>query len=57
MRSAGLQLTGHEERTYDSIHHTAKPEEEIDRLLEGFGRVFIIGCGTCTTLTRTGGGA
>jgi len=32
-----------------------KPEEEIDRLLEGFGRVFIIGCGTCTTLTRTGG--
>ena len=32
-----------------------KPEEEIDRLLEGLGRVFIIGCGTCTTLTRTGG--
>jgi hypothetical protein len=21
----------------------------------GFGRVFIIGCGTCVTLTRTGG--
>jgi hypothetical protein len=33
----------------------AKPEEEIERLLEGLGRVFIIGCGTCTTLTRTGG--
>lgn len=33
----------------------AKPEQEIDRLLEGLGRVFIIGCGTCTTLTRTGG--
>ena len=32
-----------------------KPEEEIDRLLDGFGRVFIIGCGTCVTLTRTGG--
>ena len=33
-----------------------KPEEEIDRLLNGLGRIFIIGCGTCTTLTRTGGG-
>ncbi len=32
-----------------------KPEQEIDRLLEGLGRVFIVGCGTCTTLTRTGG--
>lgn len=32
-----------------------KPEHEIDLLLEGLGRVFIIGCGTCTTLTRTGG--
>ncbi|MGE5842660.1 MAG: methylenetetrahydrofolate reductase C-terminal domain-containing protein [Deltaproteobacteria bacterium] len=32
-----------------------KPEQEIDRLLEGLSRVFIIGCGTCTTLTRTGG--
>jgi hypothetical protein len=32
-----------------------KPEEEIDQLLTGFGRVFIIGCGTCVTLTRTGG--
>lgn len=32
-----------------------KKEEELDRLLEGLGRVFIIGCGTCTTLTHTGG--
>lgn len=32
-----------------------KPEEEIERLLDGFGRVFIIGCGTCVTLTQTGG--
>ncbi|HDR13983.1 MAG TPA: 5,10-methylenetetrahydrofolate reductase [Desulfobacteraceae bacterium] len=32
-----------------------KPLEEIDRLLEGSSRVFIIGCGTCSTLTRTGG--
>jgi ferredoxin len=32
-----------------------KSEEEIDRLLNGFGRVFIIGCGTCVTLTHTGG--
>ncbi|RJQ57534.1 MAG: 5,10-methylenetetrahydrofolate reductase [Desulfobacteraceae bacterium] len=32
-----------------------KPEEALDRLLEGFGRIFIIGCGTCVTLTRTGG--
>lgn len=32
-----------------------KPIEEIDRLLEGLDRIFIIGCGTCTTLTRTGG--
>jgi len=33
-----------------------KPEEELDLLLEGLGRVFIIGCGTCSTLTNTGGG-
>ena len=32
-----------------------KPEEEIDRLLDGLERVFIFGCGTCTTLTQTGG--
>jgi hypothetical protein len=32
-----------------------KSEEEIDRLLNGLGRIFIVGCGTCVTLTRTGG--
>ena len=32
-----------------------KSEEEVDRLLEGSGRIFIIGCGTCVTLTHTGG--
>ncbi len=32
-----------------------KTEEEIDRLLSGSGRIFIIGCGTCVTLTNTGG--
>jgi len=32
-----------------------KPEEEVDRLLDGLTRVFIIGCGTCATLTQTGG--
>jgi ferredoxin len=32
-----------------------KSEGEIDRLLDGLGRVFIRGCGTCATLTRTGG--
>lgn len=32
-----------------------KPLEEIERLLDGMGRVFIVGCGTCATLTQTGG--
>jgi ferredoxin len=32
-----------------------KPEEELERLLNGLDRLFIIGCGTCVTLTRTGG--
>ena len=32
-----------------------KPDEEIDQLLDGLERVFIIGCGTCVTLTQTGG--
>ncbi len=32
-----------------------KPEEEIERLLKGINRIFIIGCGTCVTLTHTGG--
>lgn len=34
-----------------------KSEEEIDQLLSGLGRVFIAGCGTCVTLTHTGGDA
>jgi ferredoxin len=29
--------------------------EEIENLLYGINRVFIIGCGTCVTLTQTGG--
>ena len=32
-----------------------KKEETRDRLLQDFNRLFIIGCGTCVTLTRTGG--
>jgi hypothetical protein len=32
-----------------------KPLEEIQQQLEGMGRVYIVGCGTCTTMTRTGG--
>jgi len=32
-----------------------KKEDEIDELLNGLGRIFIIGCGTCVTLTHTGG--
>jgi hypothetical protein len=32
-----------------------KPDDEVIRLLEGLDRVFVIGCGTCTTLTHTGG--
>jgi ferredoxin len=32
-----------------------KSIEEIERLLKGLNRIFIIGCGTCVTLTHTGG--
>ena len=32
-----------------------KSEEALDELMEGCDRVFIMGCGTCVTLTRTGG--
>jgi len=32
-----------------------KPEAELDQLLDDLSRIFIIGCGTCATLTRTGG--
>jgi rRNA maturation endonuclease Nob1 len=32
-----------------------KPLDEIMQLLSKSGRIFIVGCGTCTTLTHTGG--
>ncbi len=32
-----------------------KPLEEIEQQIEGLERVFIIGCGTCATMTNTGG--
>ncbi len=32
-----------------------KPFDEIKAQLANCGRVFIIGCGTCTTMTKTGG--
>jgi len=32
-----------------------KSDEELDRLLDGFTRLFIVGCGTCVTMTNTGG--
>ena len=34
-----------------------KNDEDILRLLEGSARIFIVGCGTCTTMTHTGGEA
>ena len=34
-----------------------KPAEELDQLLDDLTRVFLIGCGTCVTLTHTGGEA
>jgi len=32
-----------------------KTFEEIEQQLEGFDRVYIAGCGTCATMTKTGG--
>ncbi len=32
-----------------------KSIEEITQQLEGLGRVYLVGCGTCTTMTHTGG--
>jgi len=32
-----------------------KPCEELEKLLEDMERIFIIGCGTCTTMCHTGG--
>lgn len=33
-----------------------KSIDEIKEQLEGLGRVYVIGCGTCATMTKTGGG-
>jgi len=32
-----------------------KPFDEINEQLANFDRLFIVGCGTCTTMTKTGG--
>jgi len=32
-----------------------KPIEEVQQLLDKLDRVFVIGCGTCATMTKTGG--
>src|SRR4030043_917821 len=32
-----------------------KTMEEVEQSLKGLDRIFIIGCGTCTTMTKTGG--
>src|SRR4030067_1166068 len=32
-----------------------KTTEEIQQGLKGLDRVFVVGCGTCTTMTKTGG--
>ncbi len=33
----------------------AKPDEELKRVLEPYGNLVVIGCGTCATICRTGG--
>ena len=32
-----------------------KPFDEIEQQLDGFDPVYIVGCGTCATMTKTGG--
>ena len=32
-----------------------KPLDEIEQYLDGLDRLYIVGCGTCATMTRTGG--
>ena len=32
-----------------------KSLEEIEQQLEGLGSVYVVGCGTCATMTKTGG--
>ncbi len=33
----------------------SKPREEVLELVKDYGRVFVLGCGTCATLCQTGG--
>jgi hypothetical protein len=33
----------------------AKPFDDVLAILDGLDRLFVVGCGTCTTMTRTGG--
>ena len=33
----------------------AKDPDRLDKLMEGYQRLFVVGCGTCTTLLHTGG--
>ncbi len=32
-----------------------KPFEEVKQQVEGCDRIYVVGCGTCTTMTKTGG--
>lgn len=32
-----------------------KPFDEVKQLIEDFNRIYLIGCGTCATMTKTGG--
>lgn len=32
-----------------------KPQEEVSSLLEGYEKVYLVGCGTCATMLHTGG--
>ena len=32
-----------------------KPLDEVNQILDTFERVYIVGCGTCATMTKTGG--
>ncbi len=32
-----------------------KPFDEVKQLVENFNRIYLVGCGTCATMTKTGG--
>jgi hypothetical protein len=32
-----------------------KPLDEVKQLIENFNRIYLVGCGTCATMTKTGG--